>query len=209
MCWAPCLPCTALVNGLLDLSPKHCAATPPHTPRLFPHPGQLPNPPSGCAAGNSALHFRRPPPPLRLRYEARAAHAQNLLGKRLFELIARKKTNLSVAADVTTPEAMLELAEQVGVVHWSWLGGVPSQFPALCSRLHEWLRSANAWPPRVSTPLPSLCLLPPSHSPPRSYTDTHPGPLDPLPCPRLAPTSACSRPMWTSLTCGRRSTRGS
>lgn len=55
-----------------------------------------------------------PPKPKRLRYEERASHAKNELGRALLELVARKRTNLSVAADVASPEAMLELAEQVG-----------------------------------------------------------------------------------------------
>ena len=49
----------------------------------------------------------------RLRYEQRAGLAQNPLGCKLFELMARKKTNLSVAADVATVEEMLELADKV------------------------------------------------------------------------------------------------
>lgn len=50
----------------------------------------------------------------RLRYEDRAALAKNPLGARLFELMARKRTNLSVAADVQTADDMLALADAVG-----------------------------------------------------------------------------------------------
>ena len=42
------------------------------------------------------------------------ALAKNPVGRRLFELMARKRTNLSVAADVDTAEEMLELADAVG-----------------------------------------------------------------------------------------------
>lgn len=49
----------------------------------------------------------------RLSYEARAALAQNALGKRCLELMARKKTNLAVAADVPTAAEMLEIADKV------------------------------------------------------------------------------------------------
>jgi hypothetical protein len=52
-------------------------------------------------------------PRCRLRYEERAALAQNAVGRRLLELMARKRTNLSVAADVATVEEMLELADKV------------------------------------------------------------------------------------------------
>lgn len=49
-----------------------------------------------------------------MRYEARAPLAQNAMAARLLELMARKKTNLSVAADVPTADAMLALADAVG-----------------------------------------------------------------------------------------------
>jgi len=47
-------------------------------------------------------------------YEARAELAKNPLGRRLFELMARKRTNLSVAADVQTADDMIALADKVG-----------------------------------------------------------------------------------------------
>ena len=50
----------------------------------------------------------------RLTYEERAPLAKNILGKQLFELMARKRTNLSVAADVGSAEEMLKLADAVG-----------------------------------------------------------------------------------------------
>lgn len=48
-----------------------------------------------------------------LPYEERAKVAQNALARRCLELMARKKSNLSIAADVDTAEEMLELAEKV------------------------------------------------------------------------------------------------
>ena len=53
-------------------------------------------------------------PAKRLTYEARAELAQNAMGRRCFELMARKRTNLSVAVDVATADEMLRIAEQVG-----------------------------------------------------------------------------------------------
>lgn len=50
----------------------------------------------------------------RLTYEERAPLAKNSLGRQLFELMARKKTNLCVAADIGSPEEMLKLADAVG-----------------------------------------------------------------------------------------------
>lgn len=49
-----------------------------------------------------------------MRYEDRSALAQNPLCKTLFDLMAKKRTNLSVAADVDTVDEMLSLADAVG-----------------------------------------------------------------------------------------------
>lgn len=48
----------------------------------------------------------------RFPFEQRAQLAKNPLGKKLFELMAEKQSNLAVAADVPTAEAMLRLADQ-------------------------------------------------------------------------------------------------
>eukprot|EP00798_Chlamydomonas_sp_ICE-L_P011783 gene11783-14930_t len=52
-------------------------------------------------------------PVKRMRYEERAKVAKNPMAKKCLELMAKKKTNLSVAADVDTAEEMLAMAEMV------------------------------------------------------------------------------------------------
>ena len=47
-------------------------------------------------------------------YAERAARHPNACAKELFELMERKKTNLSVAADVTTKKELLAVADAVG-----------------------------------------------------------------------------------------------
>jgi uridine monophosphate synthetase len=54
------------------------------------------------------------PKPGRLTYEARAKLATCSMAKQCLELMARKRTNLSVAADVATADEMLALADAVG-----------------------------------------------------------------------------------------------
>lgn len=58
----------------------------------------------------------RPPELNRLTatYEQRAKVAKNVVAKRLFEIMAAKQTNLCVAADLTTTQAILNLAEAIG-----------------------------------------------------------------------------------------------
>jgi uridine monophosphate synthetase len=50
----------------------------------------------------------------RLSYEERAGLCKNSVAKQCFEIMARKRTNLAVAADVATADEMLALAEQTG-----------------------------------------------------------------------------------------------
>lgn len=47
-------------------------------------------------------------------FEERAKLAQNPVARQCFELMARKRTNLAVAADVGTADEMLALADAVG-----------------------------------------------------------------------------------------------
>mmetsp|Transcript_40560 Transcript_40560/g.114874 ORF Transcript_40560/g.114874 Transcript_40560/m.114874 type:complete len:586 (-) Transcript_40560:432-2189(-) len=57
---------------------------------------------------------KAPSKPKRLTYKERAKLAKNAMGTRMFETMARKKTNLSVAADYTSAEKVLELADKIG-----------------------------------------------------------------------------------------------
>lgn len=50
----------------------------------------------------------------RLPFEERANLCQNAAGRKLLELMARKRTNLAVAADVNTVEEMLRIADAAG-----------------------------------------------------------------------------------------------
>jgi len=68
-------------------------------------------------SANIQPHLNPPTPPTpttSLTYEARTASAQNPMGRACLELMARKRTNLCVAADVDTVEEMLDLADKVG-----------------------------------------------------------------------------------------------
>lgn len=71
---------------------------------------------AGAAAGAAAASAPAPSSSSapRLTYEARAKMARCAMARRCLELMARKRTNLSVAADVGTADEMLALADAVG-----------------------------------------------------------------------------------------------
>ena len=50
----------------------------------------------------------------RMRFEERAEHAQNAAGRALLQLMARKRSNLAVAADVASFEKVLAIADAAG-----------------------------------------------------------------------------------------------
>ena len=52
--------------------------------------------------------------PSHLSYQQRAVHSPSIIGKRLLHLMAEKKTNLALSADVTTAGELLALASQLG-----------------------------------------------------------------------------------------------
>ena len=62
-------------------------------------------------------------------YEDRKKYSRNKTGRKLLEIIARKKSNLAVAADVGTIDEMLSIADQVGAVLGLYLS-------AVCSPVH-------------------------------------------------------------------------
>ncbi len=50
----------------------------------------------------------------KMSFETRSDHAKCLIAKKLFRLMATKETNLCVAADLPTAEAVLDLVEKIG-----------------------------------------------------------------------------------------------
>lgn len=62
------------------------------------------------------------PKAVRKGFAERAGLAKNPMGKRLFEVMEAKQSNLCVAADVGTAKELLELAEKV--VHVTTICGV-------------------------------------------------------------------------------------
>jgi len=101
------------LSALLDVLTKHKLVTEEVADKVrsFIAENQTKLPAAGAAA---AAAVAAPSKLKRLTYEERAAVAQNPMAKQCLELMARKRTNLSVAADVATAEEMLQLADQVG-----------------------------------------------------------------------------------------------
>jgi len=77
-------------------------------------------------------------------YEARAGVAQNPMARRLLETMARKKSNLSVAADVDLAEEVVALADKIGPhicclkthcdIHTDWSESVGERLRALADK---------------------------------------------------------------------------
>lgn len=129
------------------------------------------------AAEGPEAHRTPLPQPCSLTYETRAAAAVNPMARACLELMARKRTNLSVAADVATAEEMLEIADKVCVGD----EGLWNTHSAYCSCMHAETSVCSPAQQDVTAPL----------------TAPH-GPCNLTR--RSAPTFACSRRTLTSST---------
>jgi uridine monophosphate synthetase len=100
------------LSAMLDILQKHQLVddTVAQKVRTFITENQTQLPAAGTAAAAAAAASKQQ----RLTYEARAAVAKNSVARACLELMARKKTNLAVAADVSTADEMLQLAEATG-----------------------------------------------------------------------------------------------
>lgn len=99
------------LSALLDILLKHKLVdeSVAQKVRTFIAENQTTLPAAGAAAAAPAAKQQQ-----RLSYEARAGLAKNAMAKACLEVMARKKTNLAVAADVATADEMLQLAEATG-----------------------------------------------------------------------------------------------
>ncbi|MEW5302612.1 MAG: hypothetical protein WDW36_005379 [Sanguina aurantia] len=100
------------LSALLSILVKHGLVQPETAASV--HAFIAANQTNVAAAPAAAVAPVAAPKAKRLPYEERAKLAANPLGARCLQIMARKQTNLSVAADVDTAEEMLALADQVG-----------------------------------------------------------------------------------------------
>ncbi|GJP71762.1 hypothetical protein CLOP_g2557 [Closterium sp. NIES-67] len=94
-----------LTNDVAESVTKFIAENQTANPGAAPAPAATVSPVT--AAPSPAVVSRKS-------YAARADLAKNEVGRRLWEIMERKKTNLSVAADVESAEELLNLAETIG-----------------------------------------------------------------------------------------------
>ncbi|GJP32251.1 hypothetical protein CLOM_g6108 [Closterium sp. NIES-68] len=94
-----------LTNDVAESVTKFIAENQTANPGAAPAPAATVSPVT--AAPSPAVVSRKS-------YAARADLAKNEVGRRLWEIMERKKTNLSVAADVESAEELLKLAETIG-----------------------------------------------------------------------------------------------
>jgi len=79
-------------------------------------------------------------------YSDRAQLCENSCGKRLLELMDEKKTNLTLAADVSSPDRLLELAKKTGnelIIFKTHIDIVDGFQPSLTEQLQDLARDLN------------------------------------------------------------------
>lgn len=104
------------LSAMLDVLLRHGLVTEDTAAKVrkFIAENQTSVPAPAAAAAAAPAPAPAPAAPKRLTYEQRIPLAKCAMARQCLEVMVRKQTNLSVAADVDTAEEMLELAEKVG-----------------------------------------------------------------------------------------------